>query len=218
MSRLTDLQAENNQAGIEMMTEAGRFAALADRHNNELKPRAVTAFNLFQTPVEIAEKMVNIIPSYPQKVLEPSAGLGRLYRTTVKKYPDSNYTLVENNPQCAGELYKFTNIKLIQKDFLSIEPAKEGNADLIIKELPHPFYDLIIMNPPFKQGLDIKHILHARKFLTTNGLLIGLCYNGVKQNRILKPLCDKWEVLPKDSFKSEGTRAEVVLIVLTNLN
>jgi 16S rRNA G1207 methylase RsmC len=75
--------------------------------------------------------------------------------------------------------------------------------------------DAVIMNPPFKMGRDIKHILHAFENLAPGGLLISLCYNGVKQNKQLKPLADTWEVLPAGSFKAEGTRAEIVLLTLT---
>ena len=221
MNRLIELQSDNDRVRSEMLTEAGRFKALASRHEDGTAPRAISSFNLFQTPGPIAEKMVSMVPDrlfkYPT-ILEPSAGLGRLFFAINKKVNGyGRYTFVENNIECAEELYDITESEkalIYTKDFLSIKPAYEGNAGLIIKELPYPFYDIIIMNPPFKMGRDVKHILHALKFLKRDGLLISLCYDGVKQNKFLKPICDTWEALPSGAFKTEGTGANVSLLTI----
>jgi len=224
IDRLEMLQVGNDQAGAEMLIESARFDNLANRHENGTAPRAVSAFNLFQTPAPVGDMMIDLIPgeyfrpSYNPAILEPSAGLGRLYQSAVNRLPGARYTLIEQSPDCMKELYTLTDgrgVELKQADFLSIKPVYEGNASIIVKELPEAFYDIIIMNPPFKMRTDIKHILHARKFLFKNGILISLCYNGVKQNKILKPMCNTWEVLPAGSFKSEGTRAEIALLTMT---
>ena len=68
------------------------------------------------------------------------------------------------------------------------------------------------MNPPFKQGLDIKHIMHAYNQIAIKGMVVALCYDGVRQNRQLKPWADTWEVLPSGSFKKEGTNAGIALL------
>jgi 16S rRNA G1207 methylase RsmC len=78
-------------------------------------------------------------------------------------------------------------------------------------DLGGPF-QAVLMNPPFKQGLDIKHIFHAYEMLAPGGLLVGLCYDGARQGMTLRPLVDSWEQLPANTFKAEGTRAGVVLI------
>lgn len=70
------------------------------------------------------------------------------------------------------------------------------------------------MNPPFKMGRDIKHILHARTLLKPGGLLVGLCFAGSRQKSKLRPLVDSWEELPPDTFKSEGTRAQVAMVIM----
>ena len=88
----------------------------------------------------------------------------------------------------------------------------EGNCGLILKDLPKACFDAVIMNPPFKRGLDIKHIKHAYQFLRVGKPLVALCYNGKKQNAELKPWADTWEVLPSGTFKESGTGAEVVLL------
>ena len=70
------------------------------------------------------------------------------------------------------------------------------------------------MNPPFKNGEDIKHILHARKMLTEDGTLVALCANGSRQQKQLMSIADHWEELPAGSFKGEGTNVNTALMVI----
>ena len=60
-----------------------------------------------------------------------------------------------------------------------------------------------------KEEMDARH---AFDMLRPGGLLVSLCFDGVKQNKNLKPWSDSWETLPVGTFKSEGTRAGVALI------
>jgi hypothetical protein len=203
IDRLLSLQAENDTAGAEMLIEGERFARIKARG----KPLAVSSFNLFQTPPDIARAMVQLAAAEGHEnptVLEPSAGLGNLYRAASKQWGDSAYyTLVEESPTCCKVLYEsFTNIALLQMDFLGF-PAENG-----------PGYNVIIMNPPFKQGLDIKHINHAARLLLPGGILVALCYNGVRQNEQLRPIADTWQVLPEGSFRSAGTSASVAMLTI----
>ena len=78
-------------------------------------------------------------------------------------------------------------------------------------------FDKIIMNPPFENGADIKHIKHALKFLAVGGTLVALCANGPRQHRDLKGvLADYWEDLPAGSFKTSGTMVNSALLVIEN--
>ena len=138
-----------------------------------------------------------------KRILEPSAGLGRIY-SGIKENNGEDITLIEQDASLCSELYKMTEAdketKLLQGDFLS-------------KDLDG--FDIIIMNPPFKMGTDIKHINHALRMLNKGGLLIALCYDGVKQNKQLKPISDTWEALPENSFKDSGTSANINIITIT---
>jgi hypothetical protein len=49
------------------------------------------------------------------------------------------------------------------------------------------------------------------ELLTDDGLIVSLCFDGVRQNRELRPIASSWEVLPAGSFKEAGTMASVVL-------
>lgn len=199
-SRLYELQRATIEAGREMEGEASRFSLIA---GNE-PTRAISAFNLFQTPEPLADRMAQMLAGCDGPWLEPSAGLGRLYFAARHVYAGP-MTLVENSPDCAGELYRQVSedkgATLRQRDFLACSVA----------DLCGPF-GAIIMNPPFKRGLDVEHIRHAATMLKPGGLLVSLCYNGAAQNRKLKPLADSWEVLPPGSFKAEGTGAVAVLL------
>jgi len=205
IQRLKELQQLNKRKGIDMLEESGRFARLASRHEDGTAPRGVSAFNLFQTPAAIASRMASIIAENTEQgatVLEPSAGLGKLYTALVMQLDRPEITLVEISQKCVRELYCMTEddkkTKLISTDFLSLT-----NVGL---------FDAVCMNPPFKMGRDIKHIKHAYKMLKPGGLLVSLCYNGSRQNKILRPQVDSWEVLPDKSFKETGTGASVALL------
>jgi 16S rRNA G1207 methylase RsmC len=76
-------------------------------------------------------------------------------------------------------------------------------------------FDVVLMNPPFANAVDIKHILHAVKFLKPNGRLVAICGGGSRQAEALQPLCDTWELLPAGTFKEAGTNVSTVLLSIT---
>jgi 16S rRNA G1207 methylase RsmC len=165
----------------------------------------VTAFNLFQTPEALANRAAAMLGNVDGlSILEPSAGLGRLYRAVRRASQSAQITLVEQSPDCCRELYRETDgdsfARLVQGDFLTAEIGDR--------------FDRVLMNPPFKQGRDVRHTLHAFSLLKPGGLLVGMCYNGTRQNEKLKPLATSWEVLEPDTFKESGTRASVVLFTM----
>jgi hypothetical protein len=200
--RLRHLREEVEAVGEVMQVEAGRFQRLADR---EATP-VVSSFNLFQTPEPLAARLASMLPLVG-RVLEPSAGLGRLYRAA-RNVSAADIVLVELSHECCGVLYREIsgddNAKLIQSDFLSATVERLGGL-----------FDAIIMNPPFKMGTDVKHILHARTLLAEGGRLVSLCAAGPKQRKALEPIADEWHDLPAGAFKSEGTNVSAAIVVLS---
>lgn len=197
---------ENTQTGYDMDEERPRFDALADRHVNGTAPRAVTAFNLFETPEHVAEQMAGMIPQGARAILEPSAGLGRLYRAARAEHSDAAITLIERAPDCWEELKQMAR-----------DDGKTNNilADfLTVKTLPGTI-DAVIMNPPFQNGVDIKHVRHALTFLRDGGTLVGICAGGPRQARAFEEIADHWEPLPAGTFKDAGTMANTVLFSIT---
>jgi predicted RNA methylase len=206
LERLLMLQESNRVAGELMSSIRPRFEAIRNRAIEGTAPRAVTGFNLFQTPRTIAQRMAQIIRERAGddcRILEPSAGLGRLFEPL--EALRAEWIMVEEVGECCNALRKSLNrIKEVrQADFLDQTADGLGGK-----------FDCVVMNPPFKQGRDIKHILHALEMVRDGGRLVSLCYNGTRQNEKLKPYATRWEVLPEGSFKEEGTAASVALLVI----
>lgn len=205
IERLLRLRAENDEAREVMQLSAPRFDRIAQRHLNGTAPKAVTGFNLFQTPRNVAERMAEIVRGHVgpgARILEPSAGLGRLYEPL--KELQAEWEMVEEAAEVFHALKKAFD-RARRADFLSLSAGDLGGK-----------FDAVIMNPPFKQGTDIKHIDHAREMLAPGGVLVSLCYDGARQNAHLKPRCDSWEVLPGGTFREEGTGASVAMLTITN--
>ncbi len=171
---------------------------------------AVSTPHLFPTPPEIAEEMVRKADiQNGQSVLEPSAGTGNivfaLRMGMAHGYAGRcSITAVEINYELSERLI---NIDCLGKDFVHCEDFLNCNGDL-------GKYDRIIMNPPFSNGIDIKHIQHAISFLKPDGRLVSLCANGPRQRKKLMPLADYWEDLQDGAFKVSGTDVRSAMLVV----
>ncbi len=200
--RLRALAKSTRLAGAEMEAERGRFSRLADP---SASPRVVSAFNLFQTPAELAERACLFLCEGRElgRVLEPSAGLGRLYRAIRAVDQDCPITLIDQSAECVRELIREasadTNCLVVEQDFLCWGAGRQ--------------FDSILMNPPFKMGTDIKHIRHALGLLAPGGRLVSICAAGPKQQAQLKPIAAKWVDLPSGSFKEAATNVEAAIVI-----
>ncbi len=210
--RLHTLRMENDAAGYAMAEMAPRFQRIAQRHENGTAPHAVTAWQLFQTPEHLAARMVALLDPQPgHRILEPSAGLGRLLDAltdatrTPQHAPRPQITAVELAPACAGELYRQNRagITLKQRDFLTLTPGEIGT------------FDRILMNPPFHMRADIAHIRHALAFLQPGGRLVALCMDTPHRRAALAPL-GEYLPLPPKTFATEGTQVNAALVIINH--
>jgi hypothetical protein len=199
--RLRHLLETTEAAGEEMDAGRPRFARLGEASS---APRVVSAFNLFQTPEPLADRLAGLISF--GRTLEPSAGLGRLYRAVRKVAADCPMTLVDVSPDCAHELYRATEndpqASLVVGDFLEMGADRLGR------------FDSVIMNPPFKNGADIKHVLHARPLLAPGGRLVSIVANGPRQRERLRPIAATWLDLPAGSFAEQGTNVNAAIVII----
>jgi protein-L-isoaspartate O-methyltransferase len=162
---------------------------------------------LFPTPPELADRMVALADIRPgQQVLEPSAGTGRIIDAIRRNAHGCTITAVELNCNMAHRVRTVDCVgDTRQADFL------ECHGDL-------GTFDRIIMNPPFANADDIKHIMHALKMLKPGGRLVAICANGPRQNDKLRPIVEArggiWEELPSDTFIGAGTGVRTVLLML----
>jgi predicted RNA methylase len=203
--RLHDLRMRNDAAGYEMEAMRPRFAALAARHENGMAPRAVTAYQLFQTPPHIAARLVGLLDlQRGARILEPSAGLGRLL-DALEPFAPAEVVAVESAPQCAGELFRQNRagVRILQRDFLTVDPAETG------------LFDAVVMNPPFHMRSDIRHIQRALTFLRPGGRLAAICMDTEHRRRAFQDA--EWTPLPSGAFKQEGTNVPTAMILLKNL-
>ncbi len=181
----------------------------ADRIENAILTGDVTdtrkLYQFFETPAELCRRMVelgNLTPS--SRVLEPSAGTGNILRA-IGNGPDK--VAVEINPAMIDKLARAGSGLLIHEgDFLNLSTDDLGT------------FDACLMNPPFRNRLDIIHIQHAVKFLKPGGRLVAICADGPRQKETLKPWVEgfggTWEPLPANTFKESGTGVNTVLISL----
>ncbi len=177
----------------------------------------VSAPQLFPTPPSLAARMVQLADfrELGLRVLEPSAGTGSILRALPGVIPfpmvggrqtACDVVAVEINHGLASALAQSGLASTVKcADFL------QCNGDL-------GQFDRILMNPPFANGQDIKHIRHAATMLKPGGRLVAICANGPRQNDQLRPWVEQqggqWHPLPAGTFVVSGTCVNAVLISL----
>jgi protein-L-isoaspartate O-methyltransferase len=170
--------------------------------------QVVAAPQLFPTPHELARRMVEEADLQPgMRVLEPSAGTGHLIGAmggVVFAREGGAITAVEVNSRLADLLRSnFPKTNVLCMDFLELHCS------------PEALVDRVLMNPPFVNGEDIKHIRHAMKFLKPGGRLVAVCAAGPRQKAALEPIADTWEELPQGTFAEAGTNVRTALLTIT---
>lgn len=201
--RLARLMAESSERAESLRETGMRFAELAGRQS---APRVVSAYQLFQTPDDIAAQMVEMLPNDTGAILEPSAGLGRLYRAIRARFQTRPVTMVDIAPQCVDELRREIESdgesEVFCRDFLGLTPDQLGT------------FSAIVMNPPFHNRSDVKHIRHAIEFLQPGGFLVSVCMGGSIRERELGAI-GRIESLPPKSFHADGTDVDTSLFFFT---
>ena len=146
-------------------------------------------------------------------VLEPNAGTGRIV-DAIRAAKPAHLDMIEINPALCDALrakYGLTYSECAPTDFLTTQaPICPDSAN---------GFDRILMNPPFKDGIDIAHIKHALTLLASGGKLVAICAGGSRQEKELHSLveaCDGlWEKLPAGTFAEAGTNVATVLLTIT---
>lgn len=201
-------QAERAKRAAEVKPEpvedkGAKFEAL--KQTLRAGVQVVSAPQLFPTPPDLCRRMVELADLSVDglRVLEPEGGTGAILRAIKASAFAGTVITVELSVSLAGMLKKLNLADDVRQcDFL------ECNSDL-------GKFDRVIMNPPFIQGADVKHILHARTFLKPGGILVAICAGGPKQEEKLQPLADSWERLPDDTFKEQGTNVRTILLTMS---
>jgi predicted RNA methylase len=166
-------------------------------------------FNFFPTPPAIVQRLMEIAGVRAgMKVLEPEAGRGDIAFACVDAGAIVDcYELMQSNFEFLVSSGRFNSVQ--HMDFL--------------EAAPEPVVDRIVMNPPFLKQADIRHVLHALRFLKPNGLLISVMSAGVtfRDNKLTQDFRDlirrrggDIEALPEGAFKSSGTLVNTIIATI----
>lgn len=159
--------------------------------------QVVSAPQLFPTPAAVVARMVEFADLVAgMRVLEPSAGTGAILKGIAAAGVAVDVQSVEIN----GRLAQALPGQVRCADFLECTRHEIGD------------FDRVLMNPPFENGADIKHITRALTFLKPGGRIVAICADGPRQRTQLQPLADYWEDLPSGTF--EGTQVRAALLVI----
>lgn len=155
---------------------------------------------LFVSPEPVCDRLVTLADIRPgNRVLEPNAGTGAILRAILAAQPAARCECVEINYELVQHLESaFPGVPVSCGDFLSYQPAEP--------------YDRIIMNPPFRNGADLKHIRHALTMLSPGGCLVAVCTNGPRQQRELYKMAVHHEELPRGTFSYTDVSTMIVRI------
>ncbi|QKJ89334.1 class I SAM-dependent methyltransferase (plasmid) [Paramixta manurensis] len=158
------------------------------------------ASQLFVTPDPVCARLVMLAGMRDgDTVLEPSAGTGAILRAVRDVAPGAECEAVELDYRLAQHLTQtFDGVRVTCGDFAAFTPARR--------------YSKILMNPPFRHGLDMKHIRHALTLLAPGGMLVAVCPDGPRQRATLQPLAEVWEPLPRGTFAYTDVATAVLAI------
>ncbi len=163
----------------------------------------------FETPDTLAQRMVDMAGIKPgDKVLEPSAGGGRIATKLAEAAGAENLDAVEVN-STLQDLLKAQGIEPKARDFMDYD----GDG-----------YNAIVMNPPFEKRQDADHVQRAYDKLAPGGRLVSIMGEGVffgsdrratEFRNWLEEVGGEVEKLPEGTFKESGTGVNSRLVQIT---
>lgn len=112
----------------------------------------------FPTPRPVISRMLELAEIQDDdRLLEPSCGKGDILDVVREQHPDTSLTAIELN-RTLFDVLEAKRHDVRSEDFLEYEGE----------------HDVIVMNPPFEQLLDIDHVQHAFKQLAAGGRLVSV--------------------------------------------
>ena len=166
-------------------------------------------FGYFPTPPALAAQLVALADIRSDDwVLEPSAGTGNLAKLIVPHC--KQLYCYELLPSHVAVLRKIRGIgRVFEADFLQVEPEA--------------CFERIVMNPPFTRGADMRHVLHALKFLAPGGKLAAIMSPSwnFRQSNLAEEFRHMMAThqtgvrnLPAGSFRDSGTAVNTQMILI----
>ncbi len=163
---------------------------------------AKKTLGFFETPDALAQRLIGLSGiGAGETVLEPSAGLGRIAKHLLAR--GVNVVAVEIDPTNAEALRQLGNGITVHCEPFEAFQVREA-----------ALFDAVIMNPPFANNLDMKHIRAAWEFVRPGRRLIAICSEGpfFRQDTAatefrawLEEIGADAVPLPANSFRESGT-------------
>lgn len=156
----------------------------------EAKIKSLKIPGFFPTPPDLLKRLLKWAQvRRSDAVLEPSAGKGDILDAIAALYPGTPLDLdaIEISPYLR-EILDLKGYNVIANDFLSYE----GTA-----------YDKIVMNPPFENGLDTEHVMHAYGLLKHGGRLTAIVSEGPFFRQFKKDVAFREFLAEKNAYVSE---------------
>lgn len=184
--------------------------------SEEKRTREKDAF--FPTPVKVVDRMIETANLKPDSImLESSAGTGRILDEAKKVIGSvDNFVVIEMN----GERQRILRDKGYKVDFNGTFEDSLNDSETL-KKIKN--CDKVVINPPFKNDSDVKHLLISYMFCADNADVVSILqenslYYDRQIHRVFKEFLsllgkDAYEVvsLPAGSFKDELTTVDTVI-------
>lgn len=162
-------------------------------------------FQFFPTPDSLANYLIelsNIEDCKTYEILEPSAWQWAI----ASKIQDiHNLTCIELDPK---------NMEILKTKIIE---GKNEFLCLDFLDYDEKKFDRIIMNPPFCNSQDAKHILHAYSLLKDGGTLVSVASSSIqtREGKVydeLRELPIEWFEVNSGAFKESGTMVNTVIL------
>lgn len=168
-----------------------------------------THYQYYPSPSRLIQELLeglNIDSDTEINFLEPCAGDGSICREVKAKFNNAKINVIEIEPMLSASL-KGQGFNVIGEDFENFET--------------YPFYDLIIMNPPFNKGSNF--LLKAYDLLGAEGILICILNAETIKNpcnserKRLKDLIDRCgeTIFIENAFTDSEHKTDVEIAIVS---
>lgn len=165
-------------------------------------------FGQFDSPEDVVARVIELARIEPgMTVLEPSAGIGNI--AYAAEAAGGKVTAIEIDPKRCEKLHGTARLTAHHHDFLQLGTS--------------PYFDRVVMNPPFAKQADIDHVLHAHKCLKSGGLLVSVMsasvlFRGNAKTTAFRAFVESkggtFERLPDASFAQSGTAVNTCIVTI----
>lgn len=201
----------NRKAGGHVFADTDPEEALFSAISTGEVTDAKKEFQFFETPAELAERLCDMAELDGNSiVLEPSCGSGRIADAAWARHP-AKVSGVEINTELARCLQE--------------KPYDVQFWDFLELDIPEAYRpNRIVMNPPFSNHQDARHVLRAYDVLLPGGILVSVVspafkFRTDKEYTAFREFISSHNAevidLPENTFKSSGTSVRTCIIKIS---